>query len=235
MTTRKLFLPAVDRFPFVREVEIEFEWFPGFAISQARKSIAAMHAAAARQGLDPTLEISSKSDNPLGVALSAFNLHLRVAGQQPMPVECAFQGSKVFASGGPFTDLYAAGSKAAKTDERLRASGELVGFRLFDEAFPLTPPTAFYDWLYIRALRQNLELANPLLNYRSFSDIAFNSAKSINCQARSAALYVALSAMPRIDLDRLANDKAHYLHIVTTENLRVDDRNTEPTQLRLRW
>ena len=50
----------------------------------------------------------------------------------------------------------------------------------------------FYDWLYIRALAQNSELALSLMEYNAFTDIAFNPKKSINCQANSAALFVSL-------------------------------------------
>jgi hypothetical protein len=53
-----------------------FEWHPGFSKSQAQKSIASLHCAAAEAGIAPVLEISSKSPDPLGVSLSAFNLLL---------------------------------------------------------------------------------------------------------------------------------------------------------------
>jgi hypothetical protein len=59
--------------------------------------------------------------------------------------------------------------------------------------WPTKPITAFYDWLYLSALRQNLELACELENYNGFTDIEFNPEKSFNCQASAAALYVALS------------------------------------------
>ncbi|MEW6281612.1 MAG: hypothetical protein AB1758_23580 [Candidatus Eremiobacterota bacterium] len=68
----------------------------------------------------------------------------------------------------------------------------MVGFRFFDQDVPTRPLTAFYDWLYVRALRQNPDESEQLRGYRGFTDIAFNPARSLNCQARSAALYVAL-------------------------------------------
>lgn len=38
----------------------------------------------------------------------------------------------------------------------------------------------------------NPELAEHLMDFDAFTDIEFNPEKSLNCQARSAALYVSL-------------------------------------------
>ncbi len=108
-------------------------------------------------------------------------------------VECAFQSSKVFEKGGPYTDLLDKSSREAKRDPRLRDSGKLIAFHCFNMEFPLEPKDYFYNWLYINALNLNKELANKIINYDSFSDIEFNPHKSINCQAKAAAIYVGLS------------------------------------------
>lgn len=216
MAKRPVFVPKFDGPPFVEEVEVEFEWFPGFSKAQAQRSIASQHAAAAQRGLSPILEISSKSPEPLGIALSAFNLMLHrpeAAGTPSLSVECAFQGSKVFENGGPYIDLYSVPSREARTDDRIRDSGKIVGFRLFGEDFPTIPLTGFYDWLYITALWQNPELSARLKIYRAFSDIAFNPERSINCQARSAALYVALSHNASIEC--AVSDRDYYFSLIT--------------------
>jgi hypothetical protein len=192
MARRPVFRPVLSGPPFVEEVVLDFDWHPGFAKSQAQKSIASLHAAARERGLSPILEISSKSDTGLGVALSAFNLMLRI-GDRTMSVEVAYQGSKVFEHGGPFHDLYGASSRDAKTDERIWSSGRLVGFNFLGVGWPTEPQTCFYDWLYISALAQHTDTAQEVVKFSAFSDIAFNPEKSINCQARSAAIFVALS------------------------------------------
>src|SRR5947209_12027782 len=192
MARRPVFRPVLSGPPFVEEVILDFGWYPGFAKSQAQKSIASLHAAAREKGLSPVLEVSSKSDTALGVALSAFNLALCLGGRT-MSVEVAFQGSKVFERGGPFHDLYSASSRDAKRDERIRASGRIVGFNLLGEEWPTEPQTCFYDWLYITALSQHPEVVREVVGFKAFSDIAFNPEKSLNCQARSAAVFVALS------------------------------------------
>src|SRR5579871_5394331 len=192
MAQRPIFIPSLEGYPYAKEVKLEFEWYAGFSKKQVQRSIGSLHEAASKKGITPVLEISSKSPDPIGVSLSAFNLRLRMLNNPEMPVECAFQGSKVFEHGGPYTDLYRATSRDAKTDERIRSSGVLIGFRFLNEEFPLQPATAFYDWLYLNALWQNPDLSSKLTRYNGFTDIAFNPDKSLNCQARSAALFVAL-------------------------------------------
>jgi len=195
----------------VEEIILDFDWHPGFAKSQAQKSIASLHAMARERGLGPVLEISSKSDTALGVALSAFNLKLRL-GDRTMSVEGAFQGSKVFEFGGPFHDLYSVSSREAKTDERIRSSGQLVGFSLLGEEWPTEPQTCFYDWLYITALSQHPEAAQEVMAFKAFSDIAFNPEKSLNCQARSAAVFSAVSKQGL--LPQAIGEKETYLAVV---------------------
>lgn len=210
MAHRPVFIP-IDKPPFVKEEQIEFTWYPGVAIAQAQRCINSLHEAAKTRGIDPILEISSKSIHPDGFSLSAFNLKFTLEGQT-MSVECAFQGSKVFERGGPYTDLYAVSSREAKKDLRLRGSGNLIGFKLLGRDFPVEPITAFYDWLYINALEQNEALAKKLLSYKGFTDIAFNPEKSYNCQARSAALYVALSR--KGEIKKVIQDPEHYLNLI---------------------
>ena len=203
MARRPIFIPD-SSYPYVEEKDIEFQWYPGFAKSQAQKSIKSLHQAT---DISPILEISGKSAEPLGVLLSAFNLSIRIENDR-MSVECAYQGSKVFKKGGPYTDLYSRSSREAKTDPRLRNSGELIAFKFCGEDFPIKPQTGFYNWLYIQALGQNQNLARELKNFQGFSDIAFNPKRSINCQARAAAIFVSLSRHQQQLLEQiLKNDK----------------------------
>ena len=79
-----------------------------------------------------------------------------------------------------------------KKDIRLQNSGRLQYFCFDKRNFELNPTTYFYDWLYINTLHLHSELTGQLIAYDSFTDIEFNPDKSINCQARSAAIYVSL-------------------------------------------
>lgn len=193
MAQRPIFLPCDPQHGLVATEMVEFKWFPGFAASQKQKSIRALHQAATTKiGEGPYLEISSKSLDPLGTQLSAFRLLVEGYTGQAIPVENAFQGSKVFPSGGPHTDLYRVSPLDAKRDPRVRNSEPVVEFRPPGRVWPNVPRTAFYDWVYIKALTDAPELVAAVQSFAGFTDIEFNPAKSLNCQARSAALAVAL-------------------------------------------
>ncbi|MEM5387887.1 hypothetical protein VSR68_30495 [Paraburkholderia phymatum] len=179
---------------------MEFTWFPGMAVSQAQRSIASLHHEAAKAGLHDLLEISSKSANKVGVALSAFNLTFTTRKyNRTFSVEMAFQASKVFERGGPYKDLLEADSRTAKRDERLKTSGRLLRFVFLQQEFPLRPATYFYDWLYINALAKNRELWDAVTGAGGFTDIVFNPEKSVNCQAFSAALFASLKQAGRLE------------------------------------
>lgn len=211
MAKRPIFIPGNTPTELVKEILLEFDWHPGFSITQKERSIQSLHLSAKKSGFESVLEISTKSPLLLGKELSAFNLSNKI-NDQFMVVESAFQGSKVFEQGGPFTDIYEMPGNAAKKDERLRNSGNLIGFDLFGDKWELEPKTAFYDWLYINAIRQNPELGEQLEKFNGFSDIEFNPEKSFNCQARSAALYVSLKNQGLLK-EALLN-KEHYLKII---------------------
>ena len=193
MSQRPVFVP-IKRKPWTDVYMTEFQWNSGLSAAQKKKNVAALHQAfVARFPEKKVLEISSKSSEDLGVKLSAFNLTKFVPSLgKAVPVECVYQGSKVFAVGGPYTDLYTATSRAAKGDDRLRQSGELRRFSFEGKEFPLKAGSAFYDWLYVNALMEHPELSEPLLGYDGFTDIEFNPNKGVACQANAAALYVSL-------------------------------------------
>jgi hypothetical protein len=192
MAERPVFIPAPDTPQLVREVFLPLRWNPGFAAVQKEKNVRALHEAAAAAGIRNVLEVSTKSDSKRGQHLSAFYLKVQDEELGELPLESAFQGSKVFEHGGPFTDLYSADARSAKRDPRLKESGRLVAFEFSGFRWPLEPKTAFYDFLYARSIYPHRNWAVKLFDYGGFTDIEFNPWKSINCQARSVALFVAL-------------------------------------------
>jgi len=194
MAHRPVFYVNTDR-PFYAEADVEFKFNAGFSEAQKRRNIAAIHEGFLSAHPDlPVLEISSKSMQPEGLPLSAFFLKKYVPSiGATVPVECVFQSGKVFENGGPYTDLLLEKPIRAKRDERLRNSGALRAFTFEGREYPLVPRNAFYDYIYLSALNENPHLARALMNYRAFTDIEFNPAKSLNCQARAAAVYVSLA------------------------------------------
>lgn len=196
MANRPIFVPS-NKSPFTDMFTIEFTWNSGFALSQKRKNIAAIHQTFNQRFPDcKVLEISTKSPQDLGTELSAFYLKKYVPSlSKSIPVECAFQGGKIFTSDSPCTDLYTVATRDAKRDPRLKTGQKLRCFYFEGREIPLTPQTAFYNWLYINALLENPVLAKQLLQFDAFTDIEFNPKKSINCQAEAAAQFVALSRL----------------------------------------
>jgi len=200
MAKRPVFV-VNERRPFFRQTMVEFTYSSGFAVCQKQKNIVALHRAFNEEWPDnPVLEISSKSLQPEGEPLSAFFLKKYVPSlDKSVSVECVYQGSKVFSDGGPYTDLYEKTSREAKKDERLHTGNPIVAFRFEGQDFPTQPSNIFYDYIYINALLENKELAEKILTYRAFTDIEFNPNKSLNCQARAAAIFVSLTLNGQID------------------------------------
>src|SRR5437867_253662 len=114
MAERPIFVPSPAPLELVTEVPLRIIWNPGFAPVQKKKNIKALHEAAAVAGYSPVLEVSTKSEEKVGERLSAFNLVVKTQGAGDVPLECAFQGSKVFERGGPYTDLYGKGARPAR-------------------------------------------------------------------------------------------------------------------------
>lgn len=229
MANRPVFIPRVDGMQFVDEVMIDFKWVPGMAISQKIKNVLSLHSAAQQKGITPVLEISTKSQLPLGVALSAFNLSIDIPEIGQLSVEAAFQGSKVFQFGGPYQEFYGMTGREIRQDNRLKSSGNLLYFDLGGDKWKLDPKTAFYDWLYLCGLWQNPELSNQLLAFNGFTDIEFNPQKSINCQARSAALFVSVRRLNC--LNRVMRSKQDYLAAIqksSTQSLRSEKPEQPP-------
>ena len=197
MASRIIFLPnsSSENNLFIEKLVI-FDWVPGLSLSQAKKSVRNLHEAALIQlGLARLLEISTRSEERLGVSLSAFNL---LFAGSTFSVESAYQASKVFENGGPFIDLLNSNSIDAKKDSRLKSSGKLIGFRFEGENYPVTSAPNFYDYLYIKSLLTFPD-RHLIKNYEGFTDIAFSQIslvykgkKAYNCQARSAAIYCTL-------------------------------------------
>ncbi|BDM64878.1 hypothetical protein NFHSH190041_23300 [Shewanella sp. NFH-SH190041] len=218
MAKRPVFSPLAKREHLVQETLVDFPWSPGFAASQKKKNVMALHEAAGASGLFPLLEVSSKSEFEMGRRLSAFSLMVPTE-LGDISVESAFQGSKIFEDDGPFTDIYMMDSLSAKRDERLKKSGNLIGFEFFGVKWPLEPKTAFYDWLYLTSLRPHKEyLKEKLSVFNGFTDIEFNPERSINCQARTCALLISLI---KLDLfEQALRSQEDFIGIVSADSFK---------------
>ncbi len=219
MAKRPVYISISEPDHLVKEVLVHFTWFPGFSSIQKKRNILALHESAKNKGFYPLLEISTKSEDVLGQRLSAFNLKIKTEIGE-ISVEAAYQGSKVFEIGGPYRDIYEKDSRAAKRDMRLRKSGPLKCFDYFGEKWPLVPKTAFYDWLYLSALRPHQDFLKRLYSYRGFTDIEFNPQKSVNCQARTCALLVSL--LKRNVLNEALRSQRDFIDRISSDSFEKD-------------
>ena len=165
---RPIFISTGDiESPFSKE-DISFEWVKGMSYSQKCKRRDSLASEIAKlYDIKRWLEISTKSDKDIGVKLSAKNLVLKTSTGSNT-VENIYQKAKYF------------------------YKGEIVGFKYNDCVFENEPTGMFYDYIYIYAILQNKELIKDLVQYDIFSDIEFNPKKSINTQARAAAIFKTL-------------------------------------------
>lgn len=229
MATRPVFEVSLDNRYCIRK-NVEFEFFNGFSDKQKKRSIDSLHKAYLnKNSAKKILEISSKSEDELGIKLSAFNLMIKTKDGKIFSVESAFQASKVFENGGPYIDLLNVSSKVAKKDKRLKNSGKIIAFHIDGKSFDAEPKTYFYNWLYINTLNLYNELTEQLLDYDAFTDIVFNPQKSINCQAEAAAIYVSLYKQKL--LQEALKDRKTFLDIVYSAHKQVHSKNSINQQL----
>lgn len=182
---------------------------------------------------DMILEVSTKSTNyELGTSLSAMNLMFKdEKSGKTYPVENWFQASKEFVKigqkYGPYTDLLKLDPVSARRymnvnlNDKIEAQysndvlfnkirreinmARLNNFIFLGKIFNTEPKSAFYDYLYSMALRQNDNLAKAIKKYRVFTDIEFSpivGGKLVryNTQARACAIFVALSERNLLDI-----------------------------------
>ena len=156
--------------------------------------------------------------------LSAFNLKIKTNKGQEISVESAYQSSKVFEHGGPYTDLLYVDSRISKKDQRIKNGGNIVGFTFDGRDFEIEPKTFFYNWLYINTLNLHKVLGDKLMEFDAFTDIEFNPKKSLNCQAEAAAIYVSLRKQNLLSI--ALRDKDSFKKVVyQIENVEMEQLN----------
>lgn len=215
---------------FQEKIEIEFQWFPGFSISQKQKSIADLHLKFGKKYPNHhILEVSSKSTNEVGIQASAFNLNVPFNNKLSYTIEQLFQASKVYKHADSQWSLLEETKDSLeikRINQKINQEDELIGFKYFNREFPLEPNTYFYNWLYVNSLALNQELSNAIYEYNVFTDIEFNPKKSINCQAEACSIYVSLRK--RNLLDEALKDESAFLEIVypSYENHNMNEKTT---------
>ncbi len=217
MEERPVFSPEYNGDQLVKEQMVPFEWILGSSVAQKQKNVMALHESAKELGLLPILEVSTKSETSLGCELSAFNLRVLISDGSEITLEAAYQGSKKFQLGGPFRDFFTMSGSEIKRDRRLHTSGELLSYSFDGLDWDIDPKNAFYDWLYLNALNRKGNVIDQFSDYVGFTDIEFNPKRSINCQARSCAMYVSLYS--RGILNEVLEDVSKFIDVLKKDSI----------------
>lgn len=201
MATRPIFVPNLDpdNPQLVHEHEVDFQWVPDRSVEGKRRNIAKLHAAAGRRKLQPLLEVSPASLDPMGAHICAGNLAVEDDKSYLVPLVAAYHGSRVFAAGGPFTDLYRKRPNVIAGDERLTTSGKPIGFRFMGLEWGPKAESLFYDWLVMHAIYRYRRIRAGIGLFAGFTDIDCRPQDTSVCHARSCAFYAALSGSKLLD------------------------------------
>lgn len=192
-----------DKLMFDEEV-FGFSWIRGMSKVVKEARIRSLHESIrAKYPNARILEVSTKSSNPLGVSLSAFNLRLPAVFGGGI-LESTYQSAKVYQDrqGNVFTQegLAALSPGLAKKSNSLYRDLTLVHFDFNGNHWPTNPGSLFYDFLFWVALLDTPTRIRELRHFDFFTDIEFNKSalgfqpgKSFNSQAKSAALAKAIA------------------------------------------
>ena len=233
MAVRSMFV-GVPVHPFYEQIDVSIDWFGGFALSQKRKCEIGLHMNfnAAYPNIR-ALEVSSSSLMSLGARLSARNLSKRTL-RGVSSVESSFQSSRIYSDGnqtvGPFPKYLFLPGKECKALVK-QASLGMHSYQYYFDGMTFYAPnhhiSLFYDFLYLNALLEpeNQEVKNELLSsdYMAFSDLA---TKSLNCQARSAAIFRGLVMAGLID-EVKDYETYHKLFLTSTDGKAVGPESYE--------
>ena len=224
MATRPVFVPDSDpdNPQLVHVHEVDFQWLSGRDPQQIKANIAKLHTAAGHRNLAPLLHVSPDSGDPLGIRISATNLVVEGPNSFLIPLIAAFQGSKVFTGGGPFTDLYRKREVEIAADPRLTESGSHLGFRFKGLEWGKKAETMFYDWLVLHAIHRHRKLASGICRFKGFTNVECLSGVHAACHARSCALYAALAEKEL--LEAVFEDQDRFITTLMQDTFYLPDR-----------
>ena len=172
--------------PFIEDT-ITFEWIPGYSyVNKCKRRDSLKNSIAKKYNIDKWLEVSSISDKDIGKKLSALNLMITLTNNKSYPVETIYQCSKVY------------------------KDSSIIGFKFHNTEFENNPYGMYYDYIYMVALYQNKDYHKLIKDYYLFTDLFFNPNKSLNTQARAAAIFKTLYDNNYLQLLKNVNEFKKY-------------------------
>lgn len=250
MAIHTIFKPKPEP-PFFEEVDLDLGWETvGHSLKDAREKAKSLIAAANGKLGIRVFEISRAASGlattpTFGEHLSAFKLEAIITKDswKRLPVEVVYQKAKVWEGDEEslpdlsLISLYGViGSKIAKSEAaQKRTALKQFSIRIGNQTrnFPIDPPDAFYNWLYLTALRHQHnkilydrlieEIRKQDLGRIGFSDIFFTKQSETRtryaCQARTIAILAGLDRTHENELDILFPRNQSLEEYITDEEL----------------
>ena len=193
MAVRPMFIPQKKRVGVIG-IDVDFVYVSGMARSQKQKCVRNLHHAIQNTGYAKNpLEVSTSSENPIGVKTSAFNLQITDPNKGSLVLESVYHATKRFKSKGVELSLLTLGARESKkkANALLEQYGEIEGYHYQGIDFPVYPKSLCFTWLYFNALKELSEDdRKQLCLFDAFTDLNFKSDGKGNCQAHAMALFV---------------------------------------------
>jgi len=189
---RLYFIPKSSYQGLILEKTVYFPEVRGDRDYSMKKTMETMHhVIRAKESGGQILEVSPYG-GPEGKACTPWLLKLKTQDGKFHPVAALYEAAKVFEHGGPYEDLKEKRAEEILGDPRLRQSGKLMGFHFEDEAFTTTPRHKFFDYLYIRALKERADLHEALLKAEIITDVTYQMSSMYLSPARSVSYFISL-------------------------------------------
>lgn len=197
------------------EKTVYFPEIRGEQVHSMKKTLDTMlHAIRAKESGGEILEVSPYG-NAVGKACTPWHLKMKADNGEEYPVAALYEAAKIFEDGGPYEDLRSKRPDEIFGDQRLRDAGSLMGFHFENEAFTTSPRHKFFDYLYIRALRDREDLHEALLKAEILTDVTYQMSRMYLSPARSVSYFISLYREGLLDKVLSSSEEFDHLYTLT--------------------
>ena len=143
------------------------------------------------------LEISSISEEPLGVEVSG----LKLRDSRGNLIEGVYRGSRVY-EGGQLKDLYHVDTASQAIHDKLGNDlGMFSEYDWYGQRVPTEPVTLMKHWIWCEAVYNQKDLREGILKYDAFTNYFSNTARDyFGCYPHAASILVALNQSNVLDI-----------------------------------
>ena len=215
MAKRLYFIPKSSYQGLIVEKTVYFPEIRGERAHSMKKTLETMlHVIRAKESGGEILEVSPYG-NAVGKACTPWLLKLKGEDGVAYPVAALYEVAKVYEEGGPYEDLKSKRPDEILGDQRHRQAGSLMGFHFEHEAFTTNPRHKFFDYLYIRALKDREDLHEELLKAEILTDVTYQMSSMYLSPARSVSYFISLYKEGLLDKVLSSSEEFDHLYTLT--------------------